>query len=316
MSLAKLVISEPFKPSKHVLIDSNPFIIGRTDDCQLILNHSSISKQHVEIHYDGDHYFLQDLKSKNGTLVNGLPITEVPLKDHDQITIAGCDLIFQHVQMDQVKKDMEQSLTKFKSVLEFNRSINSGKLLDSILSEIMKALMSLTQADRGFLLLKESSGRLELKRSVNIESQEIETDSFIISRTAIQKALESKSPVVISNAQRDTSFGFHTSIRDLGIKALTCIPIPAMSNEVIGLLYADSIQSELEMTELDVQVLESLASNAGIAIENARVSSEIQMLIQKTSAVLKEVDKKGSLDEGLQTSVRNVLASLSLAEER
>jgi GAF domain-containing protein len=89
-----------------------------------------------------------------------------------------------------------------------------------------------------------------------------------------------------------------------------------MSNEVIGLLYADSVQSELEITYLDVQVLESLASNAGIAIENARVSSEIQMLIQKTSAVLREVDKKGSLDEGLQTSVRNVLASLSLAEER
>ena len=316
MSLAKLVISEPFKPSKHVLIDSNPFIIGRTEDCQLILNHSSISKQHVEIHFNGDHYFVQDLKSKNGTLVNGLPITEAPLKDHDLITIAGCDLTFQHVQMDQVHKGMEQNLIKFKSVLEFNRSINSGKLLDSILNEIMKALMSLTQADRGFLLLKESDGRLELKRSVNIESQEIDTDSFVISRTAIQKAMESRSPVVISNAQSDTSFGFHTSIRDLGIKALTCIPIPAMSTEVIGLLYADSVQSELEITDLDVQVLESLASNAGIAIENARVSSEIQMLIQKTSAVLKEVDKKGSLDEGLQTSVRNVLASLSMAEER
>lgn len=315
MSLAKLIISEPFKPSKHILIDSNPFVIGRHEDCQLILKRSSISKQHAGIRCDGEKYFIEDLQSKNGTLVNGLPVTGAPLKDHDSISVGGCDLIFHHIKIDQVNKEMERHLFKFKSVLEFTRSINAGRLVDTILDDIMKALMSLTQADRGFLLLKNDSGGLELKRSVNIDSEELNQDSFQISRTAIEKAVETRSPVVLSDAQNDSSFGFHTSIRDLGIKTLTCIPIPAISDEVIGLLYADSVKTELEFTDLDVEVLESLASNAGIAIENARVTSEIQKLIQKTSAVLKEIDQRAPLDEQLQTSVRDALASISSAEE-
>ena len=315
MSLAKLVISEPLKPTKHVLIDSNPFLIGRTDDCQLILKNSSISKQHAGIRFNGEKYFIEDLKSKNGTLVNGIPAIDSELNDHDLITIGRYDLTFHHVKMDQVNKDMEKRLFKFKSVLEFTRSMNAGKVVDSILDDIMKALISLTQADRGFLLLRNESGGLELKRSTNIESEEFNSASFQISRTAIEKAVETNSPIVLSDARNDSSFGFHTSIRDLGIKTLTCIPISAISNEVIGLLYADSVKTELEFTDLDIEVLESLASNAGIAIENARVSQEIQKLIQRTSAVLKEVDQKLPMDNQLQASVRDALASITSIEE-
>jgi pSer/pThr/pTyr-binding forkhead associated (FHA) protein len=310
MSLAKLVIAEAFKPARHILIDSNPFIIGRTNDCHLVLQHTSVSKEHAQITFDGQTYFIKDSESKNGTLLNGEPINEVTLKENDLINIGSFELLFQLVRTDQVNKEMERNLTKLKSVLEFTKSINANKVVDSILDEIMNALMSVTQADRGFLLLKNESGGLDLQRSQNISADEFRAEKFQISRTAIQKAVEMRSPVVLSNAQDDSSFVNQTSIRDLGIKTLACIPIPAISDEIIGLLYADSVKSEFEFTYVDVEILESLASNAGIAIENARVNNDIQKLIQKTSAVLSEVDTKAKLDDPLQASVRDALASI------
>jgi pSer/pThr/pTyr-binding forkhead associated (FHA) protein len=69
-----------------VPIDQRIFTIGRDKNCHLKLLPDFISRKHAEIHARGNKLFLRDLKSKNGTFVNGRRITgEVKLKDKDDI---------------------------------------------------------------------------------------------------------------------------------------------------------------------------------------------------------------------------------------
>lgn len=316
MSLAKLVLAEPFKPIQNIVLAKNPFIIGRNADCDLILDRPSISKHHVRITFDGEQYIAHDLESKNGTMLNGKTIQTATLKDSDIITLGGIDLIFQRILQEQLQADLEKNLDMFKSAMRFTKAINANQILDPILDEIMNALMRLSQAERGFLLLADEQNGLQMKRSVNITSEELKDEGSRLSVTAVDKALQSHQTVAVSNALDDSYFGGQTSVQELALRTLVCIPIVGDEDRVLGILYADSSSNKQQFTQLDVDVLESLAANAGIAIENANLNSEIWNLIDRASDILKQVEQKTDLEGGLQQSLRNTLDSLSVLDRK
>ena len=61
---------------------SGDVVIGRSPDCQIVLRDFGISRNHAKVVVSeaGDARIM-DLKSKNGTQVNGVPIVEAPLRD-------------------------------------------------------------------------------------------------------------------------------------------------------------------------------------------------------------------------------------------
>jgi DNA-binding winged helix-turn-helix (wHTH) protein len=72
-------------------VDVEEFLIGRGSDCQIILPERQVSRYHVKIVHEDNHYVLYDLGSKNGTHLNGVQVREsAPLQDGDEIQIALC----------------------------------------------------------------------------------------------------------------------------------------------------------------------------------------------------------------------------------
>lgn len=67
------------------LIKKDEFLIGRSSECDLILNETSISAKHARIVKRGDQYELQDLKSSNGTFVEGVRIEIKKLRSEDRL---------------------------------------------------------------------------------------------------------------------------------------------------------------------------------------------------------------------------------------
>jgi GAF domain-containing protein len=180
----------------------------------------------------------------------------------------------------------------------------------------MTALMQLSQAERGFVLMEDAKGTLQMVRSVNFASSELCAAKFRLSMSAIEQALAKKETVAISNAKDDTYFGQQTSVQELDLKTLVCVPILTSQNRVIGILYADSNSKEQEFAELDVQLLESLASNAAIGIENSDLNQEILQLIGQVSAVLKQIEETTSLDHSLHSSVEKSIQSLTALKRK
>ncbi len=76
-------------------LSAGTFAIGRVDDNDLALSQEpGVSKVHAKIVGQGDRYLIVDCESRNGTLVNGVPVQRADLYDGDEIKICGCTLRF------------------------------------------------------------------------------------------------------------------------------------------------------------------------------------------------------------------------------
>jgi DNA-binding winged helix-turn-helix (wHTH) protein len=86
-----IVASEGELAGQQWVIDSDPFLIGRGSECNIVLPERQVSRHHVRITRDDGQYTLHDLGSKNGTHLNSVQLTgSAPLHDGDEITIALC----------------------------------------------------------------------------------------------------------------------------------------------------------------------------------------------------------------------------------
>ncbi len=85
-----LIVYEGGQEGQRWIIEKARTTIGRSSGCDVVLPKRQVSRQHAQIKWDGEGYFLHDLGSKNGTYVNGEEVRDEPyrLKDGDEIQIA------------------------------------------------------------------------------------------------------------------------------------------------------------------------------------------------------------------------------------
>ena len=67
-------VEQEAKPVDHWSITKEDILVGRDDDCDLIITDRSVSRNHIRIYEQDNFYFIQDLESKNGTWVNGVKL--------------------------------------------------------------------------------------------------------------------------------------------------------------------------------------------------------------------------------------------------
>jgi hypothetical protein len=74
-----------------------PVTIGRRADATVVLPSHTVSRRHAQIWREGEDYYLSDLGSTNGTLLNGEPAIGVErLNDRDEIAVGIYKLIFRN----------------------------------------------------------------------------------------------------------------------------------------------------------------------------------------------------------------------------
>ena len=92
--MAWLVLNcEGADPVAHELL-GDIVMIGRAPSNQIVIDHPTVSAQHVLLLRVGDSYCLKDLNSTNGTRINGVLVTDAELKDGDKIRFGSVVAVF------------------------------------------------------------------------------------------------------------------------------------------------------------------------------------------------------------------------------
>lgn len=282
---ARLTVHFPSRPARVALMpDGKPLIAGRDPECDLVLDDDRVSRHHARILYAGSSWMLTDLASKNGTLIDGAVIAPaagwVALKERSWLSFGGLVARFEVLSADALERSRDEHLRRLTNSLELRRGLDPALGLPALLPRVVRSMLELSGGERGFLLLANPEGELEVAARYGRFGDDLAANEFGGSLGCVRGVLASGNRVVASDAPIDAELGEHASIVDGGIRALLCLPVKAL-DRLIGVLYADSRVPGAAFTELDLELLEALAAQAGLAIAVARLDSDLKCLARR-----------------------------------
>jgi signal transduction histidine kinase len=161
--------------------------------------------------------------------------------------------------------------SRLATLYQVSHTFGSSLDVDEALNQVMDAVIQLTGAERGFLMLLDpQTEQLNLQAARNFSREDLDQAGMQFSRTVIEEVLRSGSGVVTSNAQTDRRFAQQPSVMRYALRSILCAPLKARG-ENIGVVYVDNTIKTGLFHERDREILEALASQAAVAIENARL---------------------------------------------
>lgn len=164
---------------------------------------------------------------------------------------------------------------------DVSRALGSSLQLDKVLHFAMDAVIELTGAERGFLMLTHpETGALDLMVARNIQRKTLDQEDMQVSHTFIQQVIEHGAGIVTTNAQVDERFADKDSVVMYALRSILCVPLRTRG-KIIGVLYVDNKVKSGVFDESDRETLEAFATQAAAAIDNAR-------LYTRTDAALTE----------------------------
>ncbi len=99
--MAKLILQFQERVLKDCAVGPQPVRIGRLPDNTVVIDNEAVSGHHARVVREGDQFVLEDLKSTNGTFVNGERITRHALRHGDAVLIGKHTLVFDETTKDE-----------------------------------------------------------------------------------------------------------------------------------------------------------------------------------------------------------------------
>ena len=279
---ARLTVHFPHRPAKVLALpEERATVVGRDPECDLVVEDDRVSRRHARLAWSEAGWTVTDLGSKNGTSVDGVAFGRSALGERSWISFGGLLACFERLPGSAETGEVERQ-RRLHTSLDLQRRLDPAVGLPELIRRVVSSVLTLSSAERGFLLLVRADGDFEIAGQVGLSLEELGASEFGGSIGAVERALTSGEPVVASDAQEDTVLGVRRSIIRRGIRALLSVPVKAL-DRVVGVLYADSRQPGAAFTELDVEILAALASQAGLAIAVARLGSELKGLAERVA---------------------------------
>ncbi|MCB0118485.1 MAG: GAF domain-containing protein, partial [Anaerolineales bacterium] len=175
------------------------------------------------------------------------------------------------------------------ALVETGQVINSSLELDEVLRIVMDNIVRLTKAERGFLMLRNEEGEMIARIARNWEMESINSAEKNVSRSVVQRVLDTNESVVTTNAQEDKRFVGQESIVAFNLRSILCVPLK-VKNEIIGVIYADNRIRTGIFADAEKDLLEAFANQAAIAIDNARLFSSLKQSLEEVTALKNLMD--------------------------
>ncbi len=275
--MASLFVIQGADQGKRFELTSRIVGIGRDASNPIRLHDSEISRKHAELRKDAGLYRINDLKSANGTYLNGKAVEDTPLRSGDQIRLGQTVILFDDNVSDAARELtsrvdllalaspddrsailksvpasdganvllapgsagewLKERLANLAVMYRATQAISHVVEIDALLPQILEMVFESIGADRGAILLKDESGEL-VPKAVRWRGEADPDERMSISRSIADHVLRDGQGVISSDAPADGRFGKAESIVDYGIREAMCVPVQGRHG-TLGVLYVD-----------------------------------------------------------------------------
>jgi sigma-B regulation protein RsbU (phosphoserine phosphatase) len=316
-----------------VPINKDLLCIGRRTESDLRLVGSDVSREHAEIVKANGDWVLRDKGSRYGTYVNGEAITEHKLAHGDRVQFgraSGADVVFLTgdgpAHTDRSHASAVNDLRQLAALLEGLRALGSGRVLDEVLAMVLDAAIDVAGAERGFIMLAGADDKtLEMKLARAKGRITMPGSTFGTSRKIPEEVFKTGELKIVADLLDGDLANVHMGTVALGIRHVASIPLRAVrfidradqkepEAKNIGVLYLDSREKGSLLAPHTRTALDTLATEAGVAIENARlyretlekarIEHELKIAAEIQRALLPEGNHSGAFFDAAGMSVQ------------
>jgi len=289
-----------------------PFSLGRSPENKIVVNDTAVSRKHAEIVLRDGVYWIEDLKSKNGTKVNGTLIQGPSLLNpDDRIDIGPCQILFARetdlpgssarvadtkapgtvhaVPLAELVSGAH-SATNLKAIAATGASpqrmaqffegmerLGPALLAHKPMAELFQFIVDLTsdvlRSDRTVLILR-GEGQ-ELIPKATKQRGPTEGQEIVVSRSIARRSIEDRAAIRTSDAQSDERFKEQQSVIRQRISSAMCVPL-WHEDEVLGVLYVDNVAAPLPFEHTDLLILTHIGHLAAVKILETKTLEELQ----------------------------------------
>jgi len=288
LSVAVLEVVRGNAPEKIHYLRPRGYTVGRARYNDVSLTEPSISKNHARILHENGAFVIEDQGSLHGVYVNSERVQRSELAPGAQIQLGNVTLKFSPITGEGATAQIAELpwVEQQQLLLSLVQALNSTLVLSHVLEQVLDAVMEITRAERGFLLLVEGSAdaahhpvvaglsvHVGRRRGASLDPEAMTG----LSTSVVRRAIETGETVATGNAVADPSLGQAQSIVLLDLRTIVCIPLRSPRADdtesavprSLGAIYVDNQETSAPFSADSLKTVEALARHAALAIENA-----------------------------------------------
>jgi hypothetical protein len=275
---ARLTAFLPDRPvAVRWLTVENELRIGRSPECDLRLEHASVSRLHATLVRQGEAWHLRDLASKNGSFVDGQPAApEAALAAHSWLRFGDVHCEFATLE----PGANERAVARFsqRQALSHTLGEDLGKQTDlpDLLRDTVRAVVQLAEFERGFLLLPEGD-RWRVRASHGFDAAALRAKEFVGSVGALERVIAGGETVVLNDIGADPALARRASVVSAGLRSVLALPL-RQGDRLLAVVYADSRQAGAAISEIDLELLRAFAERAALWLAARRNAASLAQL--------------------------------------
>ncbi|MEW6368078.1 MAG: SpoIIE family protein phosphatase [Acidobacteriota bacterium] len=289
------------------VVDCESLIIGRSSKAALSIMDPLLSREHARLFLEGGAWYVEDLKSHNGTFVHGKRIQERSRVAPGDVIAMGattirlraeeaeapeappCDeqyldgtlfrpatqlLMERRITETALKGEEDETLRKYVQRLsllnEVHHALARPITLDELLGLILDRVFDHLRPEKGTIFLKATGDEYYCAASRSVDAREQDRHP---SRSLIREVVEKGMAALVLDVQMDERFSAAASIQTAGVRSLIAAPL-LDSEGALGMIVLSSKIAVKQFTEEDMELLVSLASVAALRIRNVALAEE------------------------------------------
>lgn len=319
-----------------VPLNRDRIMLGRSSNCELCYpDDAGLSRQHMALTRTGLDWRVEDLGSKNGTLLNGrrlegpapfrsgdriaaghliiefadvtgfVPETVVFVENEDSFSttattvVANLEAVIGPQATDLNQTTIMQGNPQMRALIRAGRELSEHRPLGELFQVIMDLSMEAVMAGRGVLMTMEGQ---------QLHVRAARGEGFKISTTVRDRVLQKKESLLVRDAQLDQSLKGQMSIVEQKVRSVIAVPLQT-NDRVIGLIYLDSPHRVREFSREDLNLLTVMANVAAIRIEHVRLN-EVE---EVERAMTKEMEQAALIQKRLLPGAAPAVEGLDIA---